>query len=505
MDTAQRPTNTVYWLATAAALCGVTWTMRDTFASMAEIWLTSSNFNHCLFVLPASAILVWRRRHRLAQIPARPSVVGILAFAGCAALWGLGALGNVATLQNLAFVAMIPTAIWAVSGYATTREMAFPLVFLFFMVPFGEFVMPWLMDLTAGLTVLAVRASGVSVYKDGLFFVIPNGSFKIVEACSGIRMLIASLAVGVLFAHLAFVSWARRVSFVLAMIAMSLCANGIRAYAVVMIAHYTGMETIANHLMFGYVVFAIVILLMLVIGSRFADFDEAAFRKPLPPVAVTPRPAWEGVVAGTCIVLLVLGAPRAVAAIEAQAAEHSTPPPMLLPVARGDWSGPDAARPDWKPDFVGGDARLSGLYRRGAVLADVWIVNYDRQEQGREVINARNRLFDTGRFTLLRQQIAGAVETERGPVPYNELELRGPNGARRLVRFWYVVDGRPTQRPLEIKLRELRNAVLGRPTPATVVAVSTTFHDGPDASRAVLDDFVSQVYVTAYPPNGAIE
>ena len=102
---------------------------------MLDIWLNSSNFNHCLLIAPASLVLVWRRRHRLVAIEPRPSLVGFGLFAGLVMIWVLGALGHVVTLQNFAVVAMIAACLWAVLGYGVVREIAFPLAYLFFMVP----------------------------------------------------------------------------------------------------------------------------------------------------------------------------------------------------------------------------------------------------------------------------------------------------------------------------------------------------------------------------------
>ena len=41
----------------------------------------------------------------------------------------------------------------SVLGWAVTRQMAFPLAFMFFMVPIGEFLLPVMMDWTADFTV----------------------------------------------------------------------------------------------------------------------------------------------------------------------------------------------------------------------------------------------------------------------------------------------------------------------------------------------------------------
>ena len=68
---------------------------------------------------------------------------------------------------------------------------------------------------TADFVVLALQATGIPVYREGLWFVIPSGQWSVVDACSGVRYLIASFMVGSLFAYLNYRSLRRRAVFVL--------------------------------------------------------------------------------------------------------------------------------------------------------------------------------------------------------------------------------------------------------------------------------------------------
>ena len=91
---------------------------------------------------------------------------------------------------------MVPCVVAALFGWRWVRALAFPLAFLFFAVPFGEFLVPTLIEWTADFTVAALAASGIPVYREANNFVIPSGRWSVVEACSGIRYLIASVMLG---------------------------------------------------------------------------------------------------------------------------------------------------------------------------------------------------------------------------------------------------------------------------------------------------------------------
>ena len=128
----------------------------------------------------------------------------------------------------------------------------FPLLFLFFAVPFGEALVPKLMDWTADFTVAAVKLSGVPVYREGTHFVIPSGQWSVIEACSGIKFLIASLMGGSLYAWLLYRSPGRRLAFIGASIVVPLLANWLRAYTIVMVGHLSNNRLMTNddHIVF---------------------------------------------------------------------------------------------------------------------------------------------------------------------------------------------------------------------------------------------------------------
>ena len=149
----------------------------------------------------------------------------------------------------------------------------FPLAFLFFAVPFGEALVPKLMDWTADFTVAAVKLSGVPVYREGTHFVIPSGQWSVIEACSGIKFLIASLMGGSLYAWLMYRSPGRRLAFIGASIVVPLLANWLRAYAIVMMGHLSNNRLMTNddHIVFGWVLFGAIMLLMYWWGARWRE------------------------------------------------------------------------------------------------------------------------------------------------------------------------------------------------------------------------------------------
>lgn len=370
-------------------LAGIVLLYLDTFTAMARIWMRSDTFAHAVLVPPIAVWLVWRRRAVLqAYTPdAAPWVLAPMVLVS--GFWLLGDMAGVNAVTQLSVTALLVLAVVAVLGPVIARQILFPLGFLFFMVPLGEFLIPVMMEGTADFTVEAVRLSGVPVYREGLNFVIPTGSWSVVEACSGVRYLIASFMVGTLFAYLNYSSAKRRWIFVAVSIVVPVVANWLRAYMIVMLGHLSG-NTVAvgvDHLIYGWAFFGVVILVMFVVGSRWSEPEAKA-----EPVAVRFGAAPPAPRAGWLVSLLGLGLLALPAALAWQLA-HPGPAPapaLSLPVLAEAAS--TSAEPSLSPSFPGAAAERSQGYRVGASVVGVHVAYFRRQGYGAKLGSSENQL-----------------------------------------------------------------------------------------------------------------
>ena len=263
---------TPLWAAALAAV-GILVVHAETVASIVAIWIRSETFAHGFVVVPIALWLAWRDRSAIARIPARPAwlALGVVAVAGAA--WLAMALADVLGLRQFALLFMVQAAIVAVLGTRIAKAALLPLVFLVFAVPAGEFLLPTMIDWTADFTVWALQVSGVPVYREANHFVIPSGAWSVVEACSGLRYLIASLMIGVVYSAVSYRSRWRKLAFLAASIVVPLVANWLRAYLIVMIGHLSD-NTLAvgvDHIIYGWVFFGIVMALLFWVGSFWAE------------------------------------------------------------------------------------------------------------------------------------------------------------------------------------------------------------------------------------------
>ena len=124
-----------------------------------------------------------------------------------------GSRSGIALFRQAALVIMLQSLVPTLLGLTLTRALAFPLFYLFFMVPVGEELVPMLQILTAKMSMAMLGWAGVPAHIEGIFITTPNGYYKVAEACAGVKFLVAMVAYGALVAHVCFRSWPRRIVF----------------------------------------------------------------------------------------------------------------------------------------------------------------------------------------------------------------------------------------------------------------------------------------------------
>jgi exosortase A len=459
----------------------------QTATGMVSIWSRSDTYAHGFVVPLISLWLIWRIRHSLAALVPQPTPLVGLLMLGAAGLWLAGDLVAVNSVTQFALVALLVLAVPAVLGWQLARAMAFPLGFLFFAVPFGDFMMPKFMDWTADFTVLALRATGIPVYREGLQFVIPSGNWSVVEACSGIRYLIASVTVGCLFAYLSYRSLTKRLIFVGVAILVPLVANWLRAYMIVMIGHISGNElaTGVDHLIYGWVFFGIVILLMLMIGARWAD-APAPEGAPLTGsrVATPQMGSTSGAIGsfGIAAVMALLVAASPHAAQRVLALSVNTQPVQIAPVnVQPPWQ-PVAQPPStWTPAFkFSSAASHSGYQGPQGQAVGVHISYYRDQDYERKLVSSDNVIVGSNSTAWVRVA-GGSASAMLGtqPLSVTAATVReqgtalSSSGERLQVWRFYWVNGQFTASDIAAKLQGALGRATGQGDDSAIVALYT--------------------------------
>ncbi len=474
-----------------------------TAASMVDIWNSSDTFAHGYIILPISLWLIWRRREQFGRIPARPYAPALLLLVMLGAAWLAGRMGGVQVVMQYAFVAMFPVAALSLLGPRLAGAFAFPLLFLLFAVPFGEVFVEPLIHLTADFTVWAVQATGIPVLRNGTRFDLPTGSWSVVEACSGIRYLISSITLGSLYAYLTYTSTARRAVFIGLSIVVPIVANGLRAYMIVMIGHYSSMEyaTGVDHLVYGWLFFGLIMFIMFWIGSFWRQ-DEAApantsahaararMQAPAPAMARVAAPGIGRIATMACAVIAIAAVWPAFAVFNDHA--NHNPKPVNLAVPSIGWEQ-SAGFPDWQVRYMEPDMRLARTFRAAGSERPLRleVLYYRNQDKQKGLISSVNRLTgDKDPFHV----VSNTVRTEQAggrAVPLRETVLLGP---QQKLLVWQLtwIDGDYLTSNVAGKLRQAQARLRFRGDDGALVVLAAPYTDDPQAARATLQAFFTQ-------------
>ena len=469
-----------------------------TVESMVAIWNRSDTYAHGYLILPFSVYMIWKKRAMLSTIQYRPDYMPLSVLVGLGAGWLLASAASVVVVEQYALVAMIPVIVWALLGLRAFSAILFPLAYLLFAVPFGEVFIPPLIDFTADFTVSALQATGIPVYREGSFFSIPSGNWSVVEACSGVRYLIASVTLGTLYAYLTYHSISRRLIFIAFSIVVPIVANGVRAYLIVMTGHLSDMQLAVgvDHLVYGWIFFGLVMLLLFWIGSFWREdhLDETVS------VENSSSASLESSSVPIKSTLGMAGLVVAVAMIWPVYLNYLNNKSDVRPISEisvadlsGKWSTASASLTDWIPGYIGSPRQFIGHFYHENKHVGLYITYYRNQDQDNKLVSSSNVLV-SDRDSRWRNMDGSKRNISLGDAPFtvhqNQLHA---SKERLLIWRWFWLIGYETADPYVAKMIQALNRVWGNGDDGAEIIIAAGYEHDPEEAAAVLREFMADM------------
>ncbi|MFM7377233.1 MAG: exosortase A [Erythrobacter sp.] len=275
------------WRAPLAALAAASLALGlaclGAWQAMAHQWWNIDTYNHLLLVPLIIAWLVALKEEELARLAPQPFLPGLLGVIAGLALWRAGEGLGINLVAQAGAVGALQAAAITILGLRVAIVLALPIAFAAFLVPFGDEIIPPLQSITAEIAIALTHASGIPARIAGIHIDTPAGLFVVAEACSGVKFLIAMVTLGVLVCATRFERWTTRAAFMAACVIVPILANGVRAWATIYVAQYVGAEkaTGFDHIVYGWVFFAIIIAVLLGAAWRFVEREPEDYGWPL--------------------------------------------------------------------------------------------------------------------------------------------------------------------------------------------------------------------------------
>ena len=192
--------------------------------------------------------LFWWKRKQLMALPLRAWSPGLM-------LLGLGLmmhlLGYMAQQPKISIMALF-IGIYGLMGLAWgpewLRESFFPWILFAFCVPLGwtgvSLTFPLRMTVMRAVEFICNNFLAIDVIREGTILKDPSGryGYEVAAACSGLRSLIATSAVAIIYAMVSFRSWWKRGVLIASALPLAVFGNVVRMLAIVIAAEIWGQE-----------------------------------------------------------------------------------------------------------------------------------------------------------------------------------------------------------------------------------------------------------------------
>jgi len=260
-------------------IVGIYW---EILFKMGLDWYEDPNYSHGFFVPLFSAYVAWQKKDELTLSHGHWLGLPVLLFG--MGILVLGQVGSENFLSRSSFVVILSGLIIFNFGLDCFRQLSFPVLFLFLMIPlpaivFNQITFP-LQQLAARNAAWALKLAGIPVLLDGNVIHLSHGSLGVTEACSGIRSLISLVTLSVIFAHLSMKRMWEKVVLVVSSLPITIFSNGFRIVVTAYIAQNYGMEYAEGfyHGFAGWIIFVVSFLLLFFVYKLIKLFGKHALR-----------------------------------------------------------------------------------------------------------------------------------------------------------------------------------------------------------------------------------
>ena len=234
-------------------------------------YISSDSYYSHGFIIPfVSGYLIWLKREEFEAVQASTSWFGFGLVILAALVHLFGTAVYIFSISGFSIWLLLVGSCLFVLGWKKTKKIVFPLLFLGFMFPaplaFITMISFPLKMLVADYGVKLIQLTGIPVFQEGFNIIIPQGTLLVGNPCSGLRSLIAFLALGSLVAYMSNLSTARKWVLFFLSVPVALLSNLVRVPILILWSYRFGLAAAAPdtlvHTLSGFVVFVFGFMLL---------------------------------------------------------------------------------------------------------------------------------------------------------------------------------------------------------------------------------------------------
>ncbi len=240
-------------------------------------WKVDDDYSHGFLVVPLALYFAWPAIPALKRTPIVPSWWGIPPLILGSITLMIGRLGSELMNMRVSFVLTLIGFVILLFGKEIFRKLAFPLCFLFLMIPLPASLLNIvafpLQLFAAEIAVKALHYLNIPVLLEGNIIHLPETTLFVAEACSGLRSVMSLITLGIIFAMFFRKNFAERIIIVASTIPIAVLVNAFRVALTAVLTYRFGEAAAGGvvHEFQGLITFSLAFALLL-LEARFLGF-----------------------------------------------------------------------------------------------------------------------------------------------------------------------------------------------------------------------------------------
>ncbi len=457
-------------------------------------WNSDGPYSHGFLGIIVVAYVFYLQRHHLqiTLLSKRHYALALVCLVSSLSISLVALLSSIQQLQQLAFFSILVSLLFCFYGWQVICSFFIPLLMLLLILPVWNMLQLPLRELSTQAGVWGPELLGIAVDREHYRLSTAGGMFDVDPACSGLGFFMVAALLTFCVSYFNKLSTKRTLMFLFISLAVAIIANWLRVMIIIIVGTYTEMNhfIVHDHLTFGWIVFAVCLIPLIYIArTYFEERPEDESEEIIQPETSDESSLNKKQASITLFILITFVA--ASYWIPSRYDEnYAFVEPSLDNYQLVSRDKPYS--PSWKPYSQGATQERFSYYIDKSLGFQVYLADYYKQEQAKEMIFVENYLFDEDFWMEVADK---KLLLSENPILHqaNLVVLKKSPHRYRLVASWYVINETVTSDKKIAKLAEVKAALIGQPG-ATLVAVSFDF-DGDDQAGA--EQQLSK-FITAY-------
>jgi len=257
-------------------------------------WREHENFSYGILIPIIFAYLIWQERDAFEDPSVGPSYWGALSLFGAVLMGVIGSVVGEPFVSRISFVLAMAASVHLFFGWWCVRRLAFPLAYLFLMVPppyvIVKEVSYHLRMFDAQVASSLLQAAGIPNYQDAYFLHLPNITLEVADVCSGIASLFAMLALGTIYVYYLPARKTAKLVVLSSLVIFPMIANLFRIFLVGASVYYYGPVMLGAfyHHFTGTFTFLLSVAMLILLGEHCRrSYPEETVQAPVKTSLIT--------------------------------------------------------------------------------------------------------------------------------------------------------------------------------------------------------------------------